>query len=83
MSGGLHPPLSVIESWPTPNYVDPQRTDHSLTTMVIIVAAVSVIVVTLRMVARFVLQRNAGWDDYLMLAALACDSILTRSCVVR
>lgn len=70
MPGGLHPPPSVIESWPTPNYVHPQVTDHTLTIMVIVVGAISIIIVSLRMLARFILQRNAGWDDYVMLAAL-------------
>jgi hypothetical protein len=71
MPGGYHPPPSVLASWPAPNYVDPPL--FSLSNPVVTIAIlgiVSVVVVGARMVARFKIQRNAGLDDWLMLAAL-------------
>ena len=71
MPGGYHPPPSVVASWPAPNYTDPKlfpRSNPALT--VGILGIICVFVVGARMVARFRLQRNAGIDDWLMLAAV-------------
>jgi hypothetical protein len=70
MPGGLHPPLSVIESWPAPNYDDPWTTSEKTSKSVGIVGGIALIIVGLRMWARFVKQRNGGLDDYLMLIAI-------------
>lgn len=70
MPGGIHPPLSVIETWPTPNYVNPVTASSSTAISAGILGVISLVVVGARMVARFSVQRNAGIDDYLMLFAL-------------
>jgi len=70
MPGGLYPPPSVIASWPKPNYVDPPTASPSNTIVLAIFGVISVFVVSTRMIVRFFIQKNAGLDDYLMLAAL-------------
>lgn len=64
MAGGPHPPLSVVESWPTPNYVNPVR--HSVANVVVIavLAAVALLAVALRLWSRFRLQRSVVSDRY-------------------
>lgn len=70
MPGGLYPPESVTASWPTPNYVNPVTESHSNAVILALLGTLSLFVVSARMVIRFFIQRNAGLDDYLMLAAL-------------
>lgn len=57
MPGGPHPPVSVVESWPSPNYVDPVR--HSVANVVIIaiLGAFALLAVVLRVWSRFKLQK--------------------------
>jgi len=71
MPGGYHPPPSVVASWPAPNYIDPPLYSRSNPVVTVcVLGIISVLVVGARMVARFKIQRNAGIDDWLMLAAL-------------
>ena len=70
MPGGLYPPLSVIESWPEPNYVNPILRGNALSTLSIAFIVVSLIVVAARLWARFFILRKPGWDDTLICFAL-------------
>ncbi|OCK80245.1 hypothetical protein K432DRAFT_298128 [Lepidopterella palustris CBS 459.81] len=70
MPGGLHPPLSVIETWPIPNYVNPETRDWTVPVLLIVLFVVTFFVFCARMWARLVVGRNAGLDDALVAAAM-------------
>ncbi len=70
MVGGIHPPLSIIESWPTPNYIDPITRDSSLVVLCTVLGTFSIFFVSARLWVRFVLQHDRGVDDYFMIAAV-------------
>lgn len=63
------PPLSVIASWPQPNYINPQT--GGLTNLVVgIVGWILVtIIVTIRLYTRRIISRSLGWDDILITVA--------------
>lgn len=72
------PPLSVILTWPSPNYVDPEtRGDASL-----IVNLVFILLVILAVALRFYCRLSAGalrvgWDDAMIALALFFTIVLT------
>lgn len=66
MPGGLHPPISVILTW-KPNHVNPETRGWGIVVLVTVLLALTYIVVLLRLWARFVLARNAGVDDVLII----------------
>ena len=70
MPGGIIVPLSVIASWPSPNYVDPVHHGWGLLTATVLITALSLFVVCARLWARAVLLRNAGIDDWMIVAAI-------------
>jgi hypothetical protein len=69
-SSGILPPLSVIIQWPTPNYEDPVTRSKAVLITSVILGTIMVAVVGARMWARAVIQRNAGLDDWIMVAAM-------------
>lgn len=76
MPGGIHPPLSVIASWPTPNYVDPERRGWSVVVMCAVLWGLAMVILMMRLWARLVLQHNAGLDDLFIVLAMVrteCD----------
>ena len=62
-------PVSVILSWPKPNYIDPERRGPALLIVNGILLPVAMTVVGLRLYTRLVITRSAGLDD--AFAALA------------
>jgi len=70
MPGGIHPPLSVIASWPHPNYVDPVTRGNGALVLCTFFGVIVAMAFGARLWARFVILRNAGIDDWLMIAAL-------------
>ncbi|KAE9973881.1 hypothetical protein EG328_004167 [Venturia inaequalis] len=66
MPGGLHAPISVLQTW-RPNYVDPEMRDMMFLCFIAALLASSYFVVALRLWARFKLTNNAGLDDLLIL----------------
>lgn len=70
MAGGLRPPLSVIESWPKPNYINPDTKSNALTVIVIILLVIVPVVIAARLWARVVILKKPGWDDGLVLFAM-------------
>ncbi|KAF3037464.1 hypothetical protein E8E12_002512 [Didymella heteroderae] len=70
MPGGPHPPLSVIATWPPPNLVNPEGRGRVTTVIAGVLSPITFFVIFARLWVRFRLQRNAGWDDWLMIAAL-------------
>jgi hypothetical protein len=74
MPGGIHPPLDVKLSWPKPNYVDPVLRPNTIVLLACIMGPITVVMTLVRMWVRVFHQRCAGWDDWLMLAALVSRS---------
>ena len=70
MPGGLHPPLTVVASWPTPNYIDPVSHGNALFVITVVTLTLIPIVVSARLWARFVVLRKPGWDDFLLCIAM-------------
>ncbi|KAF2439559.1 hypothetical protein P171DRAFT_325707, partial [Karstenula rhodostoma CBS 690.94] len=68
MPGGI-PPLSVVLSWPTPNYIDPVTRPKVATIVACVFGPLTILLLSARLWVRIWLQRNAGLDDWLMLAA--------------
>ncbi|KAF2762959.1 hypothetical protein EJ05DRAFT_21782 [Pseudovirgaria hyperparasitica] len=66
MSGGLHPPLSVIASWPKPNHLNPELRGWLVPAVNIVLFSLALTVASLRLFARFFILRSAGIDDYLI-----------------
>ena len=69
MPGGTHPPLSVIGSWPnhSPNF---ERRGWGIPIVVMVLFSISIAVVSARLWARLVIQRNSGIDDLFIVAAM-------------
>jgi hypothetical protein len=66
MPGGIHAPLSVVASWPEPNFVNPQTSGGYIVVLVLVLLALCYVVVLLRLWSRFYLAKNAGIDDALI-----------------
>ncbi|EXJ86366.1 hypothetical protein A1O3_03317 [Capronia epimyces CBS 606.96] len=66
----LHPPPSVIASWPKANYIDPHTRGPALEYVCIIFSAVAVFIVTARVCSRLFITRAPGLDDLLAVIAL-------------
>jgi hypothetical protein len=64
------PPLSVIESWPTPNYVDPVVRGPENIILNLIFFPLVCLVIALRVFTRLRISKNFGIDDWLILASL-------------
>ena len=76
-------PLSVILSWPEPNFDDPETHGKGFLAGSIILAVAGCTAVGLRLWARFGIVRKPGPDDYLIILALVCvNDILEPSSVV-
>jgi hypothetical protein len=63
------PPLSVIATWPAPNYVDPVTRGSALLIVELIFLPLALICVCLRLYVRIRMLRKVWWDDWLMAAA--------------
>ena len=69
MPGGFDPPQQVIDSWPEPNFTNPDSHKTELTAGIITVTVASTIVLLLRLYSRLIVVRNAGLDDALIVFA--------------
>ncbi|MCJ1232522.1 hypothetical protein MMC14_000475 [Varicellaria rhodocarpa] len=70
MPGGLHPPQSVIDTWPTPNYINPVTRGYGLLALTVILFIVTPSIVGARLWARIIILRKPGLDDVLICFAL-------------
>ncbi|EXJ80174.1 hypothetical protein A1O1_08316 [Capronia coronata CBS 617.96] len=70
MVNTLHPPASVIASWPRPNYIDPSTRGPALEYVCIIFSALAIFIVTARLYSRLLITRAPGLDDLLAVFAL-------------
>ncbi|KAL2428899.1 hypothetical protein ABEF95_004937 [Exophiala dermatitidis] len=73
----LHPPPSVVASWPRPNYIDPNTRGPALEYICIIFSAVAVVVLAARLYSRLFITRAPGLDDLLALFALFASIALS------
>jgi hypothetical protein len=73
------PPLAVIASWPTPNYIDPTRRGWAnLITNAVLYPLVCV-ALFIRVFTRLRISRSFGVDDWLILVAIV-SLTSTKSC---
>lgn len=64
------PPLAVLLSWPTPNYVDPVTHGPALLIVNLIFITLVVVAVVGRLYSRICVKRWYGWDDSMIALAL-------------
>lgn len=75
MPGGFHPPPSVIQSWPEPNYVDPEAKGKELLVISLVLTVLAIVFVGARLLVRWRIQKQLGWDDGLLALSLVCSLI--------
>lgn len=66
MGGGPHPPLGVVATW-KPNYSNPEERGWEMVILVSVLLGATYIIVALRLWARFLITKNAGIDDALIM----------------
>jgi hypothetical protein len=66
------PPLSVLLSWPKPNYINPVTRGPEVYVFSSIFLAIATTVVLLRFYARVIIRRWFGLDDALIVVAWVC-----------
>lgn len=71
------PPVDVLLSWPTPNYIDPPTRGPALLIVNSILIALTVLTVAARLYTRLVIKRWFGIDDVFILIALLFTCGLT------
>lgn len=64
-------PPEVIASWPAPNYVDPETRGPGLVVASTLLASLGILMVAARLYSRFLITKAAGFDDALIVLALA------------
>jgi hypothetical protein len=82
MGGGIHPPLSVIGTWPTANLVDPVLRSNTNSVVIITFLVIAGLTVGARLWARCIIQRNAAPEDYLIIGAFVCALSMAISSVL-
>ncbi|KAJ5663398.1 hypothetical protein N7507_004129 [Penicillium longicatenatum] len=64
------PPVAVMASWPTPNYVDPVTRGHGVLIVNIVCISLAFVVTLLRLYTRLRITSTAGIDDILIIIGL-------------
>ncbi|OQE40177.1 hypothetical protein PENCOP_c006G06986 [Penicillium coprophilum] len=64
------PPADIVNSWPTPNYIDPPTRGHGVLVVNIVCFAFTFLVVCLRLYTRLWITCSAGIDDLLIVIGL-------------
>ncbi|PYI15296.1 integral membrane protein [Aspergillus japonicus CBS 114.51] len=65
------PPASVLATWPTPNYVDPVTRGNYVLIVSVVLLSVAFVVTCLRLYTRLRITCTFGFDDILIIWALA------------
>lgn len=68
MPGGIHAPIEVILTWPTPNYANPTTRPNTVLVIACICGPITFAILMARLWVRIFHQRNPGWDDWLAVA---------------
>ncbi|KAK3633268.1 hypothetical protein LTR56_002505 [Elasticomyces elasticus] len=72
------PPLSVLLTWPTPNYVDPVTRGNASLVVNVIFTTLVILAVALRFYCRFSAGAlRFGWDDAMIALATLCTVAMT------
>ena len=66
------PPLSVLETWPTPNYIDPVTRGSAVLVVNIVMISLAFVVTCLRVYTRLKIAFSPGADDVLIMIAMVC-----------
>jgi len=66
------PPLSIIKSWPAPNYVNPETRGNANVILNIVLYSLLLFFIGLRIFTRTYLRSSFGADDVFILLALVC-----------
>ncbi|KAI4146456.1 MAG: hypothetical protein L6R39_003453 [Caloplaca ligustica] len=66
----MHPTLEIIQSWPKPNYVNPETRGPALTVVNIVFIILVVLVAALRFYTRIKITHSFGTDDWVIAASL-------------
>jgi len=82
MPGGLHPPISVIASWPRANLRDPSVRSDTFSIVIIFFLVLSGLTVGARLWARGVIQRNFAPEDYMIIGAFLCALAMASASVL-
>lgn len=69
MPGGINVPLDVLLAWPAPDYNNPVTKPKYVLIFSCVIGPISIVLLCVRLWVRIHMQHNAGWDDWLMLAA--------------
>ncbi|KAH7071758.1 hypothetical protein FB567DRAFT_455174 [Paraphoma chrysanthemicola] len=77
MPGGMLTPLDVRAKWPLPNYQNPELHPIDIPAFACITGPISLFMLLARLWVRLRIQKNAGLDDWLMLAAFVPLMTLT------
>lgn len=75
MPGGIQPPIQELLKWPAPNHVSPTTRSNYVIITACVLAPISVTLLCARLYVRIGMQRNAGLDDWFMLAALVSSIV--------
>jgi hypothetical protein len=75
MPGGIHAPIEVILTWPTPNYDRPTTRPNTVLLIACICSPFTFAMLMARLWVRIFHQRNPGWDDWLAVAGTVRLSI--------
>ncbi|OBT65039.1 hypothetical protein VE03_05252 [Pseudogymnoascus sp. 23342-1-I1] len=77
------PPADVLASWPTPNYVNPERRGHASVVVQSILVALVTAIVVIRLYARIVITRaGVGLDDTVTIISWVFAMGLTASVIL-
>lgn len=69
-------PLSVILSWPEPDFDDPETHGKGFLAGTVVLTVAGCVAVGLRLWARFGIVRKPGPDDYLLIFAVVRGALL-------
>lgn len=61
---------STDTSGPLPNYTNPATRVSRLLTTHVTMVVLAAIVVALRLITRYLVVKNPGWDDYMIIIAM-------------
>jgi len=65
----MHFPLSALQNWPTPNYVNPERRGPTATIVVSVLLGLVTFILIIRIYTRVRISRGFGLDDVLIIFA--------------
>ncbi len=69
------PPLSILSSWPAPNYSDPETRGPATIVVLVVLLGIATIVLGIRIYARCRISNGFGLDDILIISAYVWNPI--------